>query len=563
MNRPRIAVFIGPMATIGNTAPLVTCTKARRKYGLPLGGETGSPRFDTLRAQRLAAPVRVLVEAYSAHPLEADAAHLYAPPDGWLDEHGHVHETEPASGGVPVYEVELDPSDGLYLLPYMARRTDGTAWESSEVDDATPQNTRQSFLPDASRLYEEIDRFGLADDGRPAKLSATAEFDFFRAAPGGGWTKGLPSEAHTDHGRGDPERLGVDYFPYEPPALARTPSLRALAEITNLVQVAASTNQYAGIQWLESSATIEETLYWLGLLIDTKAPIVGHSAQRSHGTVSADGAKNVVDGVKFIASGVWRDEAGANALGAVLIVDEMAYASREVTKVDARPGGYLPVGGHGGVVADLGAHWEPQVTFVPRRRHTYRSDVRCTVLPGLVAGVEGSVVAGAHVVEVRTKNDRGELRAMAMPTVSVVKSGTFTDEVGPDPVTQVSPDPHVIDQIDRNLATAPLSGFVVEGLAPYGSTDPRVDRALELATYSGIPVVRVGRGNPGGMAYRRDPDAIAGNNLTATKARMLLMAAMLKLGALPPATDPAKPTDSERSATRAAIAAYQEIFDTH
>ena len=34
--KPRIAVFSGPTATIQNTEPLVTSNKAREKYGLPL-----------------------------------------------------------------------------------------------------------------------------------------------------------------------------------------------------------------------------------------------------------------------------------------------------------------------------------------------------------------------------------------------------------------------------------------------------------------------------------------------------------------------------------------------
>ncbi len=34
------------------------------------------PRFDVLRPQRLAAPIMVLVEQFSAHPLERDAAAL-------------------------------------------------------------------------------------------------------------------------------------------------------------------------------------------------------------------------------------------------------------------------------------------------------------------------------------------------------------------------------------------------------------------------------------------------------------------------------------------------------
>ena len=41
------------------------------------------------------------------------------------------------------------------------------------------------------------------------------------------------------------------------------------------------------------------------------------------------------------------------------------------------------------------------------------------------------------------------------------------------------------------------------------------------------------------------------------------MAAILKLGMLPPAADPAAPTADERRAIAERVAAYQEIFDTH
>ena len=55
----------------------------------------------------------------------------------------------------------------------------------------------------------------------------------------------------------------------------------------------------------------------------------------------------------------------------------------------------------------------------------------------------------------------------------------------------------------------------------------------------------------------------SGSNLTATKARLLLMAALLKLGCLPPAADPDRPTPAERDAVRKKVAEYQAIFDTH
>ncbi len=55
-----------------------------------------------LRAQRLAAPATVYVEAFSAHPLEADAAELYGPPDGYLDSAGEIHPQRQGAADRPV-----------------------------------------------------------------------------------------------------------------------------------------------------------------------------------------------------------------------------------------------------------------------------------------------------------------------------------------------------------------------------------------------------------------------------------------------------------------------------
>ena len=65
------------------------------------------------------------------------------------------------------------------------------------------------------------------------------------------------------------------------------------------------------------------------------------------------------------------------------------------------------------------------------------------------------------------------------------------------------------------------------------------------------------------MRVSPDNRFIEGNNLTATKARLLLAAAIMKLGALPHAADPEHPTPDELDAIRKRIASYQEIFQTH
>jgi L-asparaginase len=118
--------------------------------------------------------------------------------------------------------------------------------------------------------------------------------------------------------------------------------------------------------------------------------------------------------------------------------------------------------------------------------------------------------------------------------------------------------------ISQMLKTAPLAGFVVEGFTPYGRTASNARARLMLrAVHSGLPVVRVGRCNTEGFVPLDNPAFIGGSNLTATKARLLLMACLMKLGALPPAANPDQPTAEETAACHKKVAEYQTVFDTH
>ena len=122
----------------------------------------------------------------------------------------------------------------------------------------------------------------------------------------------------------------------------------------------------------------------------------------------------------------------------------------------------------------------------------------------------------------------------------------------------------VLADLSQSLREAPLSGFVAEGANPYAYVDEGpIDAALLKAVFSGLPVCRVARGNTGGFAYPSGPFFIAGANLTSTKARILLQAAILKLGMLPAAASPENPTPDERKAIADHVAAFQRIFDTH
>jgi hypothetical protein len=563
---PKIAVFAGADATILNTEPLVTSNKARRARGLPerIDPEGRSLRFDPLRPQRLAAPVTVYVEQFSAHPLEADAADLYGPPDGYVDESGTFHRERSGPADVAVHEIRLEPGDGLYPLPYMAVQADGRPWEGDEADPfGPPEGVRQPFLPDPSRLFEEIDRLHPGDDGLSSHLSRLADFDFHRATPPGGYTRGLPVGRRTDVGEGAiaPEVRGRDYYPYRPAHLLRLPSRRILATVTNTVATALGRGGYDGALWLEGSPIVEETAYWLGLVIDTTVPIVACASQRPHGAVGNDGDRNVIDAVDYLVSRAWSDGDGRDLLGAVVLQDQQIFAARAVQKGDARPGGYVVTGGDGGVLGTISRRSRVNVSWRPVHRHTWRSAVRLTELPEAVTGVARAASGRVEAVPVPVRDPGGRLVGASIPSVTITKYAHYGEaETEPDAATEVA----VMAQVERNLRAYPLAGFVAEGTAPYGSMNESSEAALRVATLSGMPVVKVGRGNAHGFVdHTYAPLAIAGSNLTATKARLLLVACLLRFGALPPAADPTNPTAAEVRAVRAALDRIQEVFDTH
>ena len=316
---------------------------------------------------------------------------------------------------------------------------------------------------------------------------------------------------------------------------------------------------YDGFIWLEGSPHIEETLYWLSLVVDTSLPFVGVSSQRPHGALSNDGDRNIVDAAHYIASGL------GEGLGAVGIVDEQVFAARAFKKGDARPGGYRATGGHGGVLGSANA--EVRIWYRPTYKTNAASDVALDRLPDHVAFQEYG--DGPATAAVRIKEPDGALRGDVIAPVHIVKYGHFMAEADTaDPDVEVDVMARIAWGAAQEASPEPdaprFHGFVLEAAAGTGSALPSQVAALAIAAYSGMPVARVSRGDPEGPLPSNPHDlTIEGSNLDATKARVLLRAAMLKLGRLPKARDPRRPTPQEREAVLAAIARYQTIFDTH
>jgi L-asparaginase len=185
--------------------------------------------------------------------------------------------------------------------------------------------------------------------------------------------------------------------------------------------------------------------------------------------------------------------------------------------------------------------------------------VSISQLPSEVRGLrqEGTRI---EIVPVAIKGSDGRLLDTAIPKVAITKDASYWDDSAPDPEAEVD----LIATIGRMLKTAPLAGFVVEGFTPYRRSASNARTQLMLrAVHSGLPVVRVGRGNTEGFVPLDNPSFIGGSNLTATKARLLLMACLMKFGALPPAANPDEPASAESAAVRDKVAEYQAVFNTH
>jgi L-asparaginase len=291
------------------------------------------------------------------------------------------------------------PMTGSTRCPtWRARPTAGPGMPTVRKRSLPPSKAGNRFFPDGSRPVEEVDRLSVGEHGTGNLMSAYAEFDFIRVLPPSGYKKGLPAHLRTDIGDGDiaPESMGRDFFPYRPPHLGQHPPRLGLARIVNAVQATLSSGKYAGAIWTQGSPRIEETLYWLHLLLDTTLPLCGNSAQRAHGMISNDGPKNLVDSVEFITSRVWADEAGHNRTGLVLIQEQQIFAARDVQKGDARPGGYVATGGHGGILGGIGFGGKPvQLSAGDAPHLSLRREYLAAIRGGHGRAARGRRAAGA------------------------------------------------------------------------------------------------------------------------------------------------------------------------
>ena len=229
-----------------------------------------------------------------------------------------------------------------------------------------------------------------------------------------------------------------------------------------------------GFVILHGTATLEETAYFLHLVLKTDRPVVLVGAQRPASALSSDVGMNLVSAVRTAG------DPQAVGKGVLVVLNDEIHSARDATKTS---------------------------TY---RLQTFRSrDV------GLLGHVDGDGVyfyrAPLRRHTLTSAFDIAEVAAL--PRVDIVYSYAGADGCAVDA-----------------FVAAGARGLVSAGLAP-GLTAPLERAALERAARSGVLVVQSSRAGSGRVArrtYLREQGMVAADNLTPQKARILLSLALTK-----------------------------------
>lgn len=257
--------------------------------------------------------------------------------------------------------------------------------------------------------------------------------------------------------------------------VAQTPSFdmdpSTIATVARATRDAAD-NGADGIVITHGTDTMEETAYYLDLVLDLDVPTVLTGAQRRPDEVSSDGPSNMITAVRAATS----DHLAGHG-GVYIAFDEVLHAARDVTKRHT---------------SHLTAFESPDKSPV---LHFTRAGVRTFRAPGSRSGTVDVTETTADV--------------------ALIKTG-----VG------------IGDRQVRAALEGDVDGLVVEGTG-LGNTTSELGAAITEAVADGLPVVITSRchggavapvyGTPGGGETLQANGVIDGGDLPAHKARVKLM----------------------------------------
>lgn len=232
----------------------------------------------------------------------------------------------------------------------------------------------------------------------------------------------------------------------------------------------------AGIVVTHGTDTMEETAYFLNLVVKSDKPIVLVGAMRASTSMSADGPLNIYNAVN-----VAMDKASVGK-GVLIVMNDEIHAAREVTKT---------------ITTAVNTFKSPNTGKIG------------TVNYGIVNYYMNST-------RKHTKNSEFSINNIsALPRVDIIFGHS---EDTPDFV--------------KTAVEKGAKGIVLAGVGN-GNPYPSVEEALAEAAKAGVVVVRTSRTGSGSTSVGAEVDDaklgfVTGDNLNAAKARVLLMVALTK-----------------------------------
>lgn len=241
-------------------------------------------------------------------------------------------------------------------------------------------------------------------------------------------------------------------------------------KLLNRVQAAVSDPQVAGVVITHGTDTLEETAYFLSLVLPSTKPVVLVGSMRPGTAVSADGPQNLLDAVRVASADQARNH------GVLVVMNDTIFDPMSVTKVHVRHVNAFAAPSRGPV--------------------------------GHILTDRPSFFASA------TQRDAAFPISTGLPrvTIAYAYAGISGDDI--------------------RAAARGARGLVIAGVGA-GGFSAGARRAVQELTSNGIPVVRTARQGVGdvwigdvGDLSDRALGTVAGRELTPAKARILLMLAL-------------------------------------
>ena len=247
-------------------------------------------------------------------------------------------------------------------------------------------------------------------------------------------------------------------------------------KLANRVSELLTKNDVDGVVIVHGTDTMEETAYFLSLVIKSKKPIVLVGAMRNADSMSADGPLNLYNAVAVAA------DKNAREKGALVVMNDEIHAAREVTKTNTTNVAAFasPNSGKIGTVN----YGTVNFYMAPLRKHTISSDF--------------------NIKDIK-----------ALPRVDIIYG--HAQDSG--------------DLVDAAVQKG-AKGIIVAGVGN-GNLYPDLQAALAKASEAGVIVVRSSRTGSGSTSVGAEVDDaklgfLTADNLNPQKARVLLMLALGK-----------------------------------